>query len=215
MNCLKDESVQGAWRKQNIILAEQVQLQNLEIEKNEHDQSDLKANLDNVSRQLHKCKLQHDQNLKDAIIAERQKLLALECQLRESINRSSNLKDIIDDVETSNSKLVEKLRYSEERNIRYEKENGIAETAVYQRKLEADLIRRDMDLASLNKQIEECQVRCKILESTCMFLKEKCGSLKDCSLSEEELKDAFQSRESKMEFENAELIKQNQKLENG
>lgn len=88
------------------------------------------------------------------------------------------------DFEERLEKVISELKSSEERNSRYEQGYGLREAIVYQKRLEADIRRRDVDLKKLLVEIGEKDDTISLLAKTCEVFQEHhrvgdCSKLKD------------------------------------
>ena len=80
---------------------------------------------------------------------ERKKLDALNKKLILGSEKEVNLTMKCTDIEHRLSSLTERLRQAEERNARYEQRYSLADAVKHQKKLEADIFRRDCDIKQL------------------------------------------------------------------
>jgi Chromosome segregation ATPases len=71
------------------------------------------------------------------------------------------------------------LQSSEERNSRYEEGHGLSEAIIHQKRLEADIRRREVDLKKLLIEIGEKDDKIRLLSKTCEILREQHSG--DCS----------------------------------
>jgi len=88
------------------------------------------------------------------------------------------------DFEERLEKVMSELKSSEERNSRYEQGYGLREAIVHQKRLEADIRRRDVDLKRLLVEIGEKDDKISLLAKTCEVFQEHhcvcdCRKLKD------------------------------------
>ena len=206
---LKDKSLQGILQQKNESLLEELErcendLQNCRSIKKRVDQD-----LRHVTGILNIVKLEHEEQIVEAVTTERKKLKEFESKLSKETLRVADLQKHVSHLERLKDETNDKLRCAEERNQQYEERTGIREAAIGQRKLEADLRRRDFDISQLQLQVNKEQNRCKMLETACTMLKRKAGLGDNFVFEEKELVGFLAGQESK----EAELLRQISMLE--
>ena len=211
---LKGESIQGILTQKNIALSEEIEGLREKLQISLRSQEETEAELKNTARNLNNLKVQHEQHVCDAVTLERKRYLCLEKQLNECNQQQSDLKSMNADLEIAQTKLIHKLRYAEDRNKRYEESNGIKVSAAHQRKLESDIIRRDLDIASLNEKIGKAHDKLKLLEAANNIMKGMISSDHKMFVdNDDELKQMMDISNNKYELEITELQRQNEMLE--
>ena len=95
-----------------------------------------------------------------------------------------------------------------ERNSRYEEKHGLSEAVVYQKKLEADIRRRDNDIKELNIKIGLDEDRSKLLRKAYLLIKKKAALPEDFEFKEQELNVEIAAEENRLHCQNKELTRQ-------
>lgn len=210
---LRDKSVQGILRKENTILIEEVETLKEKLATCFKDKELGNAELKKTARILHTFKLHHEEKITEAVTIERQKILRLQKAFEDITQQKNEMEQATKQLRETNILLTKKLNFAEKRNSIYEEENGIKSSAMYQRKLESDIHRRDIDISNLNEKVSQFEDKYKMLESAYDLLKQKAGFGPNFSFSEEEMRINMLTGQSKLEAENAELLLQIEKLE--
>lgn len=172
------------------------------------DKNQAERDLDGAILALNEVKRDRKEEVASAIRKERvtlaQKTAELELALKkqgELMTRCSELENDVDDVQ-------KKLEKSEERNSHYEKRHGLNEAVVYQKKLEADIRRRDHDMKQLTRKLGiEIERRVTLTK----WVRDKTGF--DPDFDEEDVKEALACEENGLKNENSELMRQVEQLE--
>lgn len=160
--------------------------QNLEIERLIHDKMKsethvraLEAKNYLLEKEIEKAHASLEQalgeveNLKNDL-NERQNSAENDESTRKLINeRERQMNDRCKALEERLEKVSRELRFSEERNYRYEKGYGFSEAIIHQKRLEADIRRREIDLKKLLVEVGEKDDKISRLARTCKLLQEQ------------------------------------------
>ncbi len=133
-------------------------------------------------------------------------------QLENAEQRENALKLNINDMEGQMSQLRDELNSSEERNSWYEKGNGLTEVVQNQKKLEADVRRREIDFQRCMLDINHKNDRIGTLERLCEAMKDKMIS-SGHAIDAEEVTAIIKLEEHGLRGQNKELSKQVEALE--
>lgn len=94
--------------------------------------------------------------------------------MRKSMSdKEENMEDRCKVLEEQLEKVSRELQFSEERNSRYEEGHGLSEAIIHQKRLEADIRRREVDLKKLLIEIGEKDDKISLLSKTCEILRER------------------------------------------
>jgi hypothetical protein len=137
----------------------------------------------------------------------------IEARLEAASLREKELVDEMDDLQCKKHEIAASLARSEERNSWYEEGHGLADAVRYQKKLEAEVYRRDHDLKQLQGRLDAEVGKSQVLQETCVLLKEKSNLVDDPMFEEQAVKDAMKSRDNQLKSQNAELNRQIEQLE--
>ena len=115
------------------------------------------------------------------------------------------------ELENELSKVRDELQLAEKRNSWYEEKYDLFDAVKYQKKLEADVRRRDFDLKSQLILLGEKDDQINLLKKACNTMKSKLGP--DHELDEKELKVMIAIDENSLQNQNRELNRQIEALE--
>ena len=175
---------------------------------------------DQAERDLEKtCKVLADagkeceERIHEALVKERMHAQELEARLETASSREKEMETARLELKRQKDEVALQLCRSDERNAWYEEGHGLADAVRYQKKLEADMFRRDHDLEQLRVRHDEEVGRCKVLQKLVVMLKEKSGLTDDPALEEDAVKEALAVHDNQLEAQNAELSRQIECLE--
>lgn len=206
---LKDKSLPGVLQQKNESLLEELESYKYDLQNCLEEKEKLDQELRHLTGAFNTFKIEHEEIVVEAVTTERKKLKELVSKLSEQTLRVADLQKNESHLERLKDESDDKLRCAEERNQNYEERSGIREAAITQRKLEADVRRRDFDLSELQLQVNSAMNRCKMLETACAILKKKAGLGEEYVFEEKELIGFMAGQESK----EVELLKQISMLE--
>jgi chromosome segregation ATPase len=210
---LKDTTAQGEMQKQIESLRSEVGLYKTELEASLADKDQIEVDLENVYRALEDANDRIEERVMEAIAKERQQLKSLEVQVAESKKNEGEAQSRYKELEAQKEDLEVRLHQAEDWNAVYEEGHGLKDAVRYQKKLKADIKRRDHDLSQLSEQLGEELDKRKALETACQMLKEKAGLPRDFAFDDKEIKDAMVGDGARLEAENKELTRQIDMLE--
>ena len=184
----------------------QVKIDNLEQEKKifERENNHLRRSLSESQDEL-KC-LQND-----ILTQEERRNNKLELELESAVSEEKMIKLICSELEIQLAKVRDELNLAEQRNSWYEEEHNLCDAVKYQKKLEADIRRRDSDLKSKTVLLGQKEDQIALLQKTCSFMKESLGS--NFNFNESELKECLAMEESQLKSQISELNRQVEDLE--
>lgn len=162
--------------------------------------------LESTRKALVVARKERDERTHSAIVKERTTAKNLEARLEAASLREKDLGAKISDLQSQKREL-------ERRNKWYEEGHGLADAVMYQKKLEGNARLRDHDLTQLKVLLEAEVDKCRVLQETCVLLKEKGNLMDDPIFEEEAVKDAMKSHDNQLKSQNAELCRQNDNLE--
>lgn len=122
------------------------------------------------------------------------------------IARCSDLEEQLEDVHS-------RLKKSEQRNSKYEENHGLSEAVRHQKKLEADIRRRDYDIKQLNQKLSSEIERRRASAKAVELIKEKANLGSDFELDNEEIRATLLLEDNVLRSENSELLRQIEVLE--
>ncbi len=161
---------------------------------------------------MEEARAERDVVAEDVTVRKSRLTKSLTRQLEDAEQREGALKLNINDMEVQMSQLRDELRSSEERNSWYEKGNGLTEMAQCQKKLEADIRRREVDFQRCLLDVNQKNDRIGTLERLCEAMKDKMVS--SChDVDTEELETIIKVEEHGLRGQNTELSKQVEALE--
>ena len=172
----------------------------------------MEKDLEVACQALKNVKIQHKKDLSNAIEKEKEAHIQTEVALNSSLEREKDMKLKCSDLESQLMNMELKLNQVTERNHMYEKTHGLEDIAMYQKKLEMDIQRRNHDLKDLNVRIGCEMDRSRLLENACQLLKEKSG-LDDDFLNDEQVRREMNFMERNLNMQNKELCRQIDVLE--
>ena len=213
VEALKDTTAQGEMQKQIESLRSEVGMYKNELEASLTDKEQIEVDLENVYRALEDANDRQEERLMEAIAKERQQLKQLEVQVKEGKHGESEAQDRYKELEGQKEELEMRLNQAEDWNAVYEEGHGLKDAVRYQKKLKADIKRRDFDLSQLSERLGEELDKRKALETACQMLKEKAGLPRDFAFDDKEIKEAMVGDAARLEAENKELSKQIDMLE--
>jgi chromosome segregation ATPase len=175
------------------------------------DKNDAERDLDSAIQALNQSKA----NVKEEIAAVSRKERAVSAEIKRQLkkveDREKSLVVRCADLEEQLQDVNNRLDKSEQRNSRYEENHGLTDAVRHQRKLEADLRRRDYDMKQLNHklslEIEHGRMLAKALELT------RQHASSDFEIDDEELRAAVLRDDNILRSENEELTRQVEALE--
>ena len=175
---------------------------------------------DRAERDLEKtCKALADSGkecedrIHEALVKERMQVQEVEVRLQAAAQREKDMDAARLDLQRQKDEVVLQLSRSEERNAWYEEGHGLADAVRYQKKLEADMFRRDHDVQQLQSRVDKEVGRCKVLQKTVLLLKEKADLANDPALEEDAVREAMAAHDNQLQAQNTELSRQIQGLE--
>lgn len=184
----------------------ELQMLQIQVEKLESEKQNLETEFEHVNRSLVesrdevaalKCDLQIDGMKINK---------SLKLKLEDSANKEKVSKVICSELEAQLAKVRDELRLAEERNSWYEEKHNLCDAVKYQRKLEADIRRRDADLKSKTISLGQKDDQINLLQKMCQFMTESLGP--DYKLDEEEVKEAIVIDENQLKSQINELTRQ-------
>ena len=178
------------------------------------------ADKDRAERDLEKtCKALADSGkecedrIHEALVKERMQAQEVEVRLEAAAQREKDMDAARLDLQRQKDEVALQLSRSEERNAWYEEGHGLADAVRYQKKLEADMFRRDHDVQQLQNRIEKEVGRCKVLQKTVLLLKDKADLAHDPALEEDAVREAMLAHDNQFQAQNTELSRQIHGLE--
>lgn len=147
---------------------------------------------------------------KVALVARKEQsaMADLKRQLKCSVDRCSDLEKQLEETQ-------HRLATSEQRNARYEENHGLKEAVRHQKKLEADVRRREHDIKQLNHKLSlEIEHR-RVLRKAIELVKDNVNLVDDFKQLEndEEIRAALRRDDNVLKSENEELLRQVDYLE--
>ena len=146
-------------------------------------------------------------------VVERKKLDELNKKLLKGSEKEVSLTAMCSDFEHQVSSLTERLRKAEERNGRYEEKHNLVDAVKHQKKLEADIFRRDCDIKQLVDTLGRKDDRLKLLEKAFNVLQVESNINVSDLIVEKGLESLVKIDEDGIRSQNNELIKQINMLE--
>ena len=188
---LKDTTVQGEMQKQIEGLRSEVNNYKTELEACLVDKEQDEADLENVYRALEDANDRQEERLMEAIAKERQQLKQLEAQVGEAKVHEDEARARYTELEKQRDEIEVRLNQAEDWNAVYEEGHGLKDAVRYQKKLKADIKRRDHDLSELSERLGSEMDKRKALETACQMLKEKAGLPRDFTFGDKEIAEAM------------------------
>lgn len=136
----------------------------------------------------------------------------LKRQLEKAVRSEKSLSTRYADLEEQLEEVQLKLDNSERRNASYEMNHGLTEAVRHQKKLEADLQRRDFDIKQISQKLSCETEQRRALAKAVEILKEKLDS-DDIDVNDDEIQAALLLEDNILRSENAELLRQVESLE--
>jgi len=210
---LKDTTQQGEMIKQVDTLKAEINSYRSELEASLVDKEQLEIDLEGVYRALEDANERQEERLMEAIAKERHQLKQLEVQVKEAKRNETEARSRYAELEAEKDEIEGRLNQAEDWNAVYEEGHGLKDAVRYQKKLKADLKRRDHDIASLSERLGVEMDKRKALETACQMLKEKAGLDRDFAFDDSEIKAAMEGDAARLQAENKELSNQIDMLE--
>jgi len=190
-----------------------IQSLNNALEECLHEKREMEGEMDSAYLALEKLQKDHEEQQSDAVALERSKMKLVEDELSTLKKRDTdeivNCRELEAKIQVINDNLVKAY----ERNSRYEEKHGLSEAVVYQKKLEADIRRRDNDIKELNIKIGLDEDRSKLLRKAYLLIKKKAALPEDFEFKEQELNVEIAAEENRLHCQNKELTRQIEILE--
>ncbi|GMH51677.1 hypothetical protein TrST_g11013 [Triparma strigata] len=213
VDSLKDTTVQGEMQKQIETLRAELGNYKTELEASLLDKEQIEVDLENVYRALEDANDRQEERLMEAIAKERQQLKTFEAQVDEAKIHEKEARDRYGELERQKDELEIRLNQAEDWNAVYEEGHGLKDAVRYQKKLKADIKRRDHDLSELSERLGSEMDKRKSLETACQMLKEKAGLPRDFTFNDKEIASAMVGDAGRIEAQNIELNRQVDMLE--
>ena len=184
---------------------------NERVKRYEHEITAMKRDIDSACVALEEAKNEKEKAVQEVIVNEAKVAEQLR-QQEEAFNLKEDAVYVkCSDMEKQLTQLRDQLHICEERNSWYEDGFGISDAVRYQKKLEADIRRREFDRKRLLVDLGKKDDQIVLLVKTFQRFKNNTGDT--MQFDEEELKAASGIEESGLHGQNRELIKQVQSLE--
>jgi hypothetical protein len=177
------------------------------------DNNQAERDLDEAIQALNQSKRDAKEQTASALLREKLNATQANAKIEKTNAKLESATQRCLDAEEKIENLRNQLRCSEERNILYEKNNGLAEVVRLQKQLEADVRRRDYDLKRLNHALGVEMDKRRALTKACDWLKEKANLGPEFMFDNEEIRTALDIDDSRLQSENAELSRQIETLE--
>mmetsp|Transcript_22137 Transcript_22137/g.46294 ORF Transcript_22137/g.46294 Transcript_22137/m.46294 type:complete len:1330 (+) Transcript_22137:96-4085(+) len=177
------------------------------------DKNQAERDLDCAIQALNEAKRNAREEIASVARKERTSLKEANLKLCAAQQKESTLRTRCFDAEEQREDLRKQLEQSEERNSSYENNNGLTEAIRCQKKLEADIRRRDYDLKRVNHTLGVEMEKGRVLKKAYGWLKEKVNLGQEFTFDDDEIKAALQSEDNRLISENAELSRQIDALE--
>eukprot|EP00970_Alexandrium_tamarense_P006036 scaffold1012_cov189-Alexandrium_tamarense.AAC.21 len=175
------------------------------------DKNQAERDLDSTIRALHQSKMKEKEQTALAVRKEHATSTELKTKLTKALQHEDSLKTRCTDLEEQLEQVQNQLERSDERNSWYESNHGLTDAVRYQKRLEADIRRRDYDLKQLNHQLGMEIDRRRALSKACELLKEKVEQ--DFDFDDAEIEMAILCEDNRVQSENTELSRQVEALE--
>ncbi|KAL3794131.1 hypothetical protein HJC23_012838 [Cyclotella cryptica] len=224
---LNEQIDRGKEKQERILNGEEYELSIIELAKarNENqrllsalnqctkDKNQSERDLDSAIHALNESKLRVKEEV--ALAARKEKAVATELRgkLDKAEQKGNALLLRISDLENLIEDLHKQLDNSEARNSRYEEYHGLSEVVRHQKRLEADLRRRDYDLKRINEKLGTEIEKRTALAKAVELLKVQANLSPDFKFDDEELQSTLLREDNKLKSENAELSRQVDALE--
>lgn len=209
----KESEEDGSDKKKLLQVRQENQRLHLAHDKCLRDKNQAERDLDSAIQALHQLKHNEKEQMSLAVRTERLALNETKATIDGMMQKQNDLRTRCSDLEDELEEVQKQLERSNERNSWYEKNHGLTDAVRYQRKLEADIRRRDYDLKQLNHKLGIETDRRMILLKACDWLKEKAGLEQNFVVNEDEIKIALECEENQLRTENLELSRQVDALE--
>ena len=177
------------------------------------DKDQAERDLEKTCKALADAGKECEQRVHGALVKERMHAQELEARLDAASSREQEMETARLELKRQKDEVALQLCRSDERNTWYEEGHGLADAVRYQKKLEADMFRRDHDLEQLQLRHGEEVGRCKVLQKLVSMLTEKSGLTEEPALEEDAVKEAMAAHDNQLEAQNAELGRQIECLE--
>jgi seryl-tRNA synthetase len=177
------------------------------------DKNQSERDLDSAIHALNESKVRVRKEVALAARKEKAVTAELKGKLDKAEEKEKNLLLRLSDLGEQLEDLHKQLDNLETQNSRYEENHGLSEVVRHQKRLEADLRRRDYDLKHLNEKLGlEIENRSALTKAV-QLLKEKANLAPDFTFDDEEIQSALLREDNKLKSENAELSRQVDALE--
>lgn len=224
---LKQQIERGKKKLETILNGQEYELNKIELDKARHenqrllsalnqcmkDKNQSERDLDSAIHALNESKLRVREEV--ALAARKEKAVATE--LREELDKAEKKeKDLLlrlSDLGEQLDDLHKQFDNLEAQNSRYEENHGLSEVVRHQKRLEADLRRRDYDLKHLNEKLGVEIENRRALAKAVQLLKVKANLTSDFKFDDEEIQSALLREDNQLKSENAELSRQVDALE--
>ena len=186
------------------------------IEATKQDNKQLEHDLSLAYQALNKVKDQKDQkdqNFPRARVKDQKIDETIQITLNEAIQRELEINTRYKALEKQMNEVNFELNQTKARNLVYEKENGLEESVKLNKKLEADIRRRDQDMKELSLKIGVEMDRNNLLSKAYKIIQEKTG-FHDDFFEEEVVRAELLQEETSLKILNVELSRQVYVLEN-
>ena len=224
---LKQQIERGKKKQETILNGKEYELNKIELAKarNENqrllsalnqcmkDKNQSERDLDSAIHALNESKVRVRKEVALAARKEKAVTAELKGKLDKAEEKEKNLLLRLSDLGEQLEDLHKQLDNLETQNSRYEENHGLSEVVRHQKRLEADLRRRDYDLKHLNEKLGlEIENRSALTKAV-QLLKEKANLAPDFTFDDEEIQSALLREDNKLKSENAELSRQVDALE--
>ena len=176
------------------------------------DKNQAERDLDITVHALHQSKFNEKESISLVVRKERMAFAEAKKKLDAALQRETALRIRCSDIEEQLEETKKQLEQSEARNSCYEKDHGLTDAVRYQKKLEADIRRRDYDLKQMKHKLGVEIDRRVSLSKLCGWLKDK-ANLGPEFVFDDEMKKTLECEENRLQNENLELLRQVEALE--
>jgi len=183
------------------------------IQEYKADKDKLEEDLESTCQALHNARNERKEWLKEKLSGGQSEIQHLTSKLEVVTRREEGTKMRCCDLEDQLDTLRSKCNQSEERNSWYEEGHDLSDAVKYQKKLEADIRRRDYDLKEIRSEANLREDQIKYYSTLCDLLKDKVAVPADIEFIEEQVKEKVQNYDNRLKSQNNELWRQVEVLE--
>jgi len=189
----------------------ELEIMNARVKKYEAENTMMKRDVDSACIALQEAGLEKNEAIQDMVEKERKVAKNLKQQLQTIDTKEEEMKTRCVDLEEQLTRLRDELRASEERNSWYEEGQGLSDAVRHQKRLEADIRRREFDAKRLVLDMGKKNDQILLLVKACEVLRDKAQD--DLPVDEDELKQIMRIEENGLRSQNQELLQQVETLE--